>query len=528
MARPSLGGLLGGLGRRMLGLGSADAVDPRSPSALEAGSTRRRLSVWQPIQQHINAAMYAAGPNATARARWLVRNNGYAKAALRSWSAATVGPGIKPSSLLADPVLRNAVNQAWLDWTDEADAEGLTDFYGLARRVAREAFIAGEVFIRLRPRLPQDRLSVPLQLQMLPSEQLPLSKIEEAPNGNPIRMGVEFDRNLREKRVAYWFYRVNPSDTTLTFLEAMQAGQLTRVPASEVIHVFDPVEAGQIRGLTGYQAAMVKLFQMDLYDDAELERKKQIARYAAFVTTPAPSPDEIAAGLLRGDDGNPLEPRPQDDAIHYGPGSVVTLYPGEDVKFSEPGEVGGSYEPFQYRTLLQITAALGVPYGELSGDLSKATYASSRAGLLAFRQEVEAFQHGVLVFLFLRHVWTRWMDAAVLAGRLPITAAAYNADPTKWRRMKAITPRMPWVDPLKDRQANALALRIGAVAPQDVIEAEGYDAEETLDRWQEWIAMLAARELPGFDYGWSARAAGGAPAAATDGGAEQQNAGAAA
>jgi capsid protein len=33
-----------------------------------------------------------------------------------------------------------------LDWTDETDAEGFTDFYGLQRRAAREVFIAGEVF----------------------------------------------------------------------------------------------------------------------------------------------------------------------------------------------------------------------------------------------------------------------------------------------------------------------------------------------------------------------------------------------
>jgi hypothetical protein len=34
-------------------------------------------------------------------------------------------------------------------------------------------FIAGEVFLRFRPRRPSDGLSVPLQLQMLPAEMLP-------------------------------------------------------------------------------------------------------------------------------------------------------------------------------------------------------------------------------------------------------------------------------------------------------------------------------------------------------------------
>ena len=61
------------------------------PSGLEAGSTRRRMAYWQPASAHVNSLMRSAGPNVVARARWLVRNNGYAKAALRAWSAATVG-----------------------------------------------------------------------------------------------------------------------------------------------------------------------------------------------------------------------------------------------------------------------------------------------------------------------------------------------------------------------------------------------------------------------------------------------------
>ena len=71
-------------------------------------------------------------------------------------------------------VLKEELQRLWLAWTDEADAEGLTDFYGLQRRAAREVFLAGEVFVRIRPRRVEDGLTVPLQLQMLPSEMLPL------------------------------------------------------------------------------------------------------------------------------------------------------------------------------------------------------------------------------------------------------------------------------------------------------------------------------------------------------------------
>jgi capsid protein len=44
----------------------------------EAGLSSRRLKGFQPSRAHLNTLIAAAGPDVTARARWLVRDNGYA------------------------------------------------------------------------------------------------------------------------------------------------------------------------------------------------------------------------------------------------------------------------------------------------------------------------------------------------------------------------------------------------------------------------------------------------------------------
>ncbi|WP_245266427.1 phage portal protein [Bradyrhizobium sp. WSM1743] len=41
---------------------------------------------------------------------------------------------------------------------------------------------------------------------------------------------------------------------------------------------------------------------------------------------------------------------------------MQALLPGEDIKFSEPADVGGAYEAFQYRNQLAVFSAMGVPY----------------------------------------------------------------------------------------------------------------------------------------------------------------------
>ena len=424
------------------------------PGGFDATSGQRRLKGFVTTRAHVNALIAASGPEMNARARWLVRNTGYAANAIESWAANTVGDGISPNSSIEQASRKDAVQRLWLAWTDDADAEGMTDFYGLQRRAAREVFMTGEVFLRFRPRRVEDGLSVPLQVQMLPSEMLPLNHNAVDGNGNTIRQGIEFDQIGR--RVAFHFLRRHPGDSTDPGL----SGETVRVPASEVLHIIDPVEAGQLRGVSRFAPAIVKLFLLDQYDDAELDRKKVAAMYAMFVTSPAPD--------------NPLAP--PDEEYEVAPGQVVRLDPGEDVTVSAPADSGSTYEPFQYRTLLQISAALGIPYGYLSNDGAKGNFSNSRLSLIEFRRRVSAWQHSVMVFQMCRPVWARFMDTAVLAGGLKLPGydrrraeyLACNWLPTKW----------DWVDPLKDANAEIAQIEAGLKSRTQAIAERGYDAEQ--------------------------------------------------
>jgi lambda family phage portal protein len=444
----------------------------------DAGQHHRRLRGFRATRAHVNALIAASGPDITARARWLVRNNGYAVNAVESWAANTVGDGIKPISKIGDAARKEELQRLWLAWTDEADAEGLTDFYGLQRRAAREVFMAGEVFFRIRMRRSGDGLSVPLQLQMLPSEMLPLEQTGIAANGNAIRQGIEFDRIGR--RVAYHFLRRHPGDSTDPGL----AGEIVRVPASEVIHVIDPVEGGQLRGVSKLAPAIVKLFLLDQYDDAELDRKKVAAMYAMFVTSPAPE--------------NPLAPMDDEDGpggLEISPGQIVRLDPGEDVTVGQPADSGGTYEPFQYRTLLQISAALGIPYPYLANDMVKGNFSNSRLALIEFRRRVSAWQHSVMVYQLCRPVYARWMDAAVLSGSL--TLPGYEVDRPRMLAADWLPTKWDWVDPLKDANAEIAQIEAGLKSRTQAIAERGYDAEQ-VDR--EIAAERMRERALGLDF----------------------------
>jgi lambda family phage portal protein len=131
---------------------------------------------------------------------------------------------------------------------------------------------------------------------------------------------------------------------------------------------------------------------------------------------------------------------------------------------------------------------MGVPYTNVTGDLRQANYSSLREGKLEFRRRIDQLQHNVLIFQLCRPVWKRWLETAVLAGALDIPDFATNRAaylPAKW-----IPPKWDWVDPLKDRKAEIEAINAGLKSRSDVIESEGYEAEE-VDRL---IAADRARE----------------------------------
>lgn len=439
-----------------------------SRQGFDAGKNARRMRSVPTSTVAINTLIRQYGRNVLARSRYLATNNAETAQAKRVYVAALVGTGIKPSSLVEDPALKKQIQLAWFDWTDESDADGLTDFYGQQGIVAGEMFEAGECFVRLRARRVEDGLTVPFQLQLLPAEMLDLADNRDLGNGRRVEMGIEFDAIGR--RVAYHFWRVHPG-SDLSF--GRFSGEKTVVPAEEVLHLFKPIRAGQIRGIPHILSSIIVTAIHDSYNDAELERKRTSALYMGFATSPAPEEDSQAeAEAAAKTDG-------VDNGIALEPGAFVSLAPGQEVAFSEPADVGGNFEAFQYRNFLARAAGMGVPYADMTGDLRQSSYGSQRGGMITFRRNIEPDQHAVMVFQFCRPIWKRFIGDAVLVGAISVSLAAFQARARDFLRAKWITPKWDWIDPLKDLMAEVLAVKAGFKARSDVIEAMGNDPEET-------------------------------------------------
>jgi lambda family phage portal protein len=440
---------------------SAFRVPGSGNPAFEAAGRGRRLQNFNPPKRHLNSAIQAAGPTLVARARWLYENDGYAGNAVDEWGSAAVGDGVKPRPKIKKKVLKKKLLDLFWRWTEEADADGMSDYYGLQEKAAREVFLTGEVFFRIRARRPGDMMTVPFQLQMLSSEMLDLAYDAVTISGNYIRAGIEFDAIGR--RVAYHFWRWHPYDDVPLGKTGLR--ERVRVPAAEVIHVLEARQAGQIRGVPRVARVLVKIFKMEAYDDAELERKATAALFTGFIIGRGDNPIETDD---EDEDENPIAPMQ--------PGAMVDLGDDKDIKFSSPVDVGGSYDPFQYRNILKISSGLGVPYSYVSGDMTKGNFSNVRTDIVRFRRRVGQWTNNTLIFQFCRVVWKEFVDRAYMAGLVQLPG--YDKDPTPYWAAEHLPPRHEWIDPAKDVAAEKEAIAAGLKSRTQAVAERGYDREE--------------------------------------------------
>ncbi len=441
-----------------------------SSRAYEGAGWGRRLTTWGTWGGGPNAVLSGSLNTLRSRSRELVRNNNHASVAVESLVTNLVGTGITP--LWVMPESMSQIKEEWqLLWDDsqtELDYSGFNDFYGMQALAARTMVQSGELLARIVPLRSTSSNLVPLKIQLIEPDYLDENYNRKLENGNTIRMGIEFDRLGR--RVAYHLYKDHPGDS----FAGGYGLERVRVPVSRMIHVGKPDRPGQVRFPPWLAPAIVRLHELDQYQDAEVVRKKTAAMFGGFIKE---SGSDIPGWQYMGPEDATAEsgaaqscgPQMAETIVALEPGTFPILPPGMDVTFSEPADVGTNYDVFLKYELRGIARVMGITYEQLTGDLSDVNYSSIRAGLLEFRRFCRQIINHIIVFQFCRPVVRAWMNAAVLVGIAPVTSSEYINNPRLYTRVRWHYDGWEFVDPVKDVTAMKLAVRNGFMSRSEVI-----------------------------------------------------------
>ena len=468
-------------------------IGAMSSRPFEGAGNGRRLSNWGTSTAGPNSTLFSSLGSLRSRSRELSRNDPQICGALDCLVSNIVGMGISPRWQLSDSKLKKRIQQLWSDWTQEADAGGLLDFYGLQSLIARSIIESGEVLIRFCPKR-SGSLLVPLQLQILEADHLDETYNTIAPNGNEIRMGIEFDK--AGKRAAYWMFREHPGEVFMTVRNQFER---IRIPASEILHAYQPLRPGQQRGRPWLASLILTMHELNQFNDAELVRKKTAAMFGGFITQPS---EEGNMPPLFGSEGEADETG--SPVIQMEPGTFPALPPGYNVTFSQPADVGGNYSSFVKHQEQRAARGIGgLTYEKFTGDLSGVTYSSIRAGNLEFQRQCKQFIFNVMAYQICRPVARYWLSQVELSNamRLP----GYTKDPKSYMRIKWTIDGWPWVDPLKDLKASTGLVRSGFSSRTQEVAERGMDVEALEEEIQ---ADNERADAGGFVFDSDARKAG--------------------
>lgn len=429
----------------------------------QAAGNGRRLAMFR-VQQ--------AGPNQGAavgtivnRSRHSVRNNPWAGASVAKYVINLIATGIQAKPVNGTPEQKAASGKKWKRWIKVSDADGQLDFYGQQALAATEWKEAGEVFARLRWRRRSDGLPVPIQVQLIESEQCPRDHNTTAPNGNIIREGIELDKIGR--RIAYWMYRKHPGDYYVDGNDST----LYRIPSDEILHLYRPLRAGQLRGVPDISSVLTLILNQERLNDNVMERQSVANLFTGFFVRKdgAPSAGPLGETVIGADvDGTPL--------AGMEPGTMSELPPNLDVEFNSPPGPGDDYAEFMRLNLMAFCARIGIPVEVLTGDIRNVSDRALKLILLEFHRLIEMDQWLYLIPMFLGKIRDAWWDALVLDGG--IDAPDYYDDPEFYRETLWMPEGWPYAHPVQDVTADEKAIAAGLTSRSRLVLRRGEDPQE--------------------------------------------------
>lgn len=362
------------------------------------------------------------------------RNNPTVRSAVEGLVANIVGAGIDLEPDTGSPETDEKIREVWRDYCRDCAIDGM-GLHQLETLAAREVIVAGEGLWRLVIDMERNgKGKIPMCVLPLESEWLGDSGMTVVGQSEGFVGGIKLDKFGRP--VSYSL--VSPG------------GDTEPVPADKIIHIFERRRALQIRGEPWFAPILTTLHQEAGLITAELEAAKNTAGYAAAITTHGGLPGDMD------EKGSPT----RDIAI----GSVLELQEGEDIKLLSHTRPSQQIKPFRDMLRGDEAGALRIGRRWLDRDISGANYSSMRADMLDNERLLgpvrEWFGHQSVGRLY----------KAVLPYLCLKAGVSLQRD-----NYRLLPDGQPYVDPLKDAEAAAMAISFGLSTYEAEIGKRGGD-----------------------------------------------------
>ena len=441
-----------------------------------------------------NAQNKGAAGYLRTQARHLEQNFDIAAGALDVLVNNVVGSGIapEPQVLLKSGEPADEFNRAmlklWDDWIHSPEVTRQHDYYSLQRMTARTEFRDGECFgqrIVGKMTTLDHNTVVPYSLEMLEPDFVPLDLNDPARN---MVQGVVL--NAWGQPTEYRVYKSHPGDESGTFLSQETKG----ITASRMLHVKQTKRLHQVRGISVFASVINRFDDIKEIDESERVAARVAAAMAAYIKKG--TPDLYEAG------DHPVDATTGQRALRameMVPGMIFDdLMPGEEVGSIGSNRPNNALIPFRDAQLRCAAGGIGASFSSLSKNYN-GTYSAQRQELVEQYGHYRALS-AKFIKQFCQPVWDSFVDAVLASGAVSTQgvdmSTVYDASHT--------VPAMPWIDPLKEAEANKIDEDRGYKSRSRIIRERGLNPDQVN---QEIKRDQAEAKRLGLDLGDSKAAA---------------------
>lgn len=328
----------------------------------------------------------------------------------------------------------------------------------------------------------------------------PSSLVQDTNEIEGLYQGVIHDENGRA--VAYRFQEKRDGLTRKVDYRAYdQAGR------QAVVHVFDPIEPTDVRGISRIASAFRKHLQHEVLVDATIQTQILQTVMAIALTSPEPSKEAFEAITALDDDDLQQDyqdyfvqalDRAADSKISLsGDPTVSHLAPGEELKLMSTGVPGPQFLPISADLSRDMARALGITFGGLTMDNTSATYSSVNMDNASIWPIVTR-RRSRTAAPFCQAYYESMIDEEIGEGRLPFKGgyAAFDQhrEDVLWTLWNG--PAKPTADDGKSARAATERLVNGTSTFEAECAERGLDPEEVFESRRHWHKRFVEAGMP--------------------------------
>lgn len=422
-----------------------------------------------------------------ARARDLERNSDLAKSVILAFRRNVIGAGYTVRPKTGNEELNNAIKEEWERWcrARNCDVTERQSFHAMMRMAETRKRVDGGMLIK---KCYIKGARIPFKLQALEVDELDTTVTANPRNkDNKIVNGIEY--NQYNKITGYWIKQYD--------IDGWSINQPMYVDAKDMIFIFEKNRPSQIREISDMASAMPRIRDANEFMTAVSIKERIEACLAVFVKKSLPQKTGRAQAGAEGSYKNKK----------LSPGLITELNPGDGVEVVNPSGQASDAAGIIKLHQRMIGAGQGVSYEATSRDMSQSNYSSARQGMIEDGLTFIEDKQLILETLF-DEIYETFIISACLAGVLDIKDFWENKE--IYLKHSWVEMPKPWIDPLKEANANKIAIEKGIKTYQQVAAENGRDWKEQLNEIAEVLNYGKENgiDMEGILYGKSGKKTG--------------------